>query len=443
MKIKSLIVFVLTVIATQLLAQKEMNLDAVLKYAMKHSKELKLAESDYDLSKAQYLEALSNALPKISVDVDYKRNFLQSFFYVTITDSTGEKFTQKFQVSYNNEYSMNAVLNQPIYTFGKVSHAVKYGALYKKLQQYNLSASQQEIITNLKKAFYKALLTQKVYEVAKDSELSAKENYDNMQLKFESGTISELELLQAEVRWRNAIPATIEAKKNMELAINSLKSLMNMPLEEDITLVGNFEHIPLIDHFSDAKDVFEQRPDYLVAEYNRDLQNEYKGLQFSMYLPTISGSLIYAYSARSDQFKLENDYNNLILGINVHIPIFSGMNTTAKYQQAKINARKANLQVELLRDKIRIELNNIRLRLNQAKESILAARKSLNVAQRAYEIAEARVKNGLATQLDLKDARVSLDQARLNYYTSVYNYLDAYFDYQKATGHVTLNDEMN
>lgn len=423
--------------------QEIYTLDKVLQYAMAHSKELKIARNDYELSRALYLEALSNALPKISVDVNYNRNFLPSFFFVTITDSAGNKTSQKFQVSYDNEYSLNAVLNQPIYTFGKVSHAVKYGALYKQVQRFTLTARQQEIVTNLKKAFYRALLAEKVLQVSIDTEESARENFENIRMRYDAGSASELELLQAEVRWRNAIPATIEARKNRDLAINTLKSLMNMPLEESIRIAGELETIPPYDSTLAVRSVIEKRPDYLALKSNREMQKEYQGLQFSMYLPTISGSLVYAYSARSNRFVLENDYDNLILGINLHIPIFSGMNTTAKYQQAKINARQAQLQLEQFEDQMAIELNNILLRLKQARESILTARSGLEVARRAYEIAELRVQNGLATQLDLKDARVSLDQAQLNYYSSIYQYLEAYFDYQRATGTVTITNEWN
>jgi hypothetical protein len=37
-------------------------------------------------------------------------------------------------------------------------------------------------------------------------------------------------------------------------------------------------------------------------------------------------------------------------------------------------------------------------------------------------------------QLELKDVRVLYDQATLNCYASIYDYLDAYFDWEQATG---------
>jgi outer membrane protein TolC len=43
-------------------------------------------------------------------------------------------------------------------------------------------------------------------------------------------------------------------------------------------------------------------------------------------------------------------------------------------------------------------------------------------------------RNGLATQLDLKDARLSLSGAQLNYYSAIFDYLNSYFQWQQAIG---------
>ena len=51
-------------------------------------------------------------------------------------------------------------------------------------------------------------------------------------------------------------------------------------------------------------------------------------------------------------------------------------------------------------------------------------------------MAQTSAKSGLATQLELKDARVTLDQAQLTHYVAIYEYLAAYFDWEKATGAV-------
>ena len=65
------------------------------------------------------------------------------------------------------------------------------------------------IINLVKKALYQALLLQKVWEVTVQSENSAKDNYENTKLKFESGTVSEFDLLQAETRWHEVLSPVV------------------------------------------------------------------------------------------------------------------------------------------------------------------------------------------------------------------------------------------
>ena len=40
----------------------------------------------------------------------------------------------------------------------------------------------------------------------------------------------------------------------------------------------------------------------------------------------------------------------------------------------------------------------------------------------------------MATQLELNASRVQLEMAALNYFTATYDYLDAYYDWELATG---------
>ena len=56
------------------------------------------------------------------------------------------------------------------------------------------------------------------------------------------------------------------------------------------------------------------------------------------------------------------------------------------------------------------------------------------LAKKAYSLSETSVINGLATQLDLKDASLNLEGAQLQYYSAIFDYLNAYFDWQQAIG---------
>ena len=60
----------------------------------------------------------------------------------------------------------------------------------------------------------------------------------------------------------------------------------------------------------------------------------------------------------------------------------------------------------------------------------------MKTAEKGYSIAQTSAENGMATQLELKDARLLYNQAELGYYVAVCDYLIAYFDYELAIGHM-------
>jgi outer membrane protein TolC len=292
------------------------------------------------------------------------------------------------------------------------------------------------VITQVKKAFYWTLLTKQGVEVAEDSEASARENYENTKIRFDAGAASEFDMLQAEVRWQNMIPVTIEARKSYDLALNNLKTLIAIPLEEVIELNGTLELYPPIPEKLGFQEVAEKRPDYLALNFEKRLQEKNVQSQYSNFLPSLDASFVYSYAAFSDAFRLERSNDNFILGLDLNIPIFTGGRNIALINKAKAEVEKMDTRISQADDNIKTQLDNIHLRMREANERILAAKKSVDIAKRTFELAESQAQSGLITQVELKENRLSLDQATVNYYTAIFDYLNAFFDWEYATGDV-------
>ncbi len=417
---------------------KEYTLPLILQLAEKNNKDIKLAQSNLDYANAQKKEAISLALPKVNAQLNYNRNFLQNVFFFTITDTLGNERTESFTASFNNQYQLTASLDQTIFGFGKIGNAIQAANYFSTYSDYQYYTTFQFIITQVKKAFYQALLFQKVWEVAIESENSAKENYENIKIKFEGGAVSEFDLLQAETRWQNAIPLTMEARKNYQIAVNNLKALVDIPLREEITLIGGLETFPSLPDSIDYRIAFNQRPDYNALLWEQKLQQKRVSIERSNYYPELIGNLTYLYNASSNEFRIDNKNDNIIAGLYLNIPIFNGLYTSAQVQKARIDASRVKTRINKAHDDIRIELQNTHLRMREARERIEAAEKGIESARRAFEIAETRVAHGLATQLELRESRVDLDRAQVTFYSAIYDYLDAYFDWQRATGIINL-----
>jgi outer membrane protein len=248
--------------------------------------------------------------------------------------------------------------------------------------------------------------------------------------------VSQFALLQSEVRWKDLIPQTIQAERNYQLALTSLKNLAGIPVDDEIVLEGNLERCPEMPDTIEFEKVLSIRPDYNALIWEERLRRTAVSAERSGYFPTLTGNFIYNFSSQSDEWQLDDKNDNFIVGLNLSVPLFTGGYTRAKVSQARIELDKTRLRVDRTRDDIHKEIADVRLRLNQAKDRILSADATRQTAEKAFEIAQISAKNGLATQLELKDARLAFDGAQLTYYTAIYEYLSAYFDWEKATGQV-------
>jgi outer membrane protein len=413
------------------------NLQSFLSLVEQHNRDLELAEKDLDLAKTQKKEAWSRALPDISAQGNYTRNLGRRFLYIDFPDfATGETTQQKFQISYWNEFGFNLAVSQTLFSFN-VGQGLKAANQYQKLSDYVYDSQHQAVISVAKTAFYQTLLLKKVWEVAQESEKNARENYDIMKIKYDNGVISMLQLLQAEVRWENIQPETIKAKRNYELALNNLKNFAGVSVEEEITIEGNLDAFPSMPEMEPLERILERRPDFNALKWEKELRGTDVKAQTANYYPELRANVVlYNLSAISDQFKLERKNITYWIGLTLNIPIWNGGETAARVKRAEVELEKARIRIEKTRESIITELQNIFLRLEEAKARIDAGEKNVETAEKAFQVAESSARNGLATQLELKDARLLYDQAKVNYYSAIYDYLAAYFDWELAAGKV-------
>jgi outer membrane protein len=417
---------------------KTYDLETFLNRVESYSKDLKLARQDLEMAKVYHQEAKSTALPKIMMQGSYHRNLKDIFLFIDFPDfETGEMTNQRFKINYKNEYGFQAVVSQILFSF-KVGNALTAAQQYKKLTDFIYHATHQTIVKFAKKAFYQTLLLRKVWEVGQASEKNARDNYLDMKQKYDFGQVSQFQLLQAEVRWQNLVPETTKAKRNYELALNALKNLAGLPYQEEIELSGAFDVHPSLPQMEALDTVLEKRPDFNALIWEEKLRSTGIKAEKAEKLPSLSLNLIYNFSSLSDHFKLERQNHSYIIGLNLSIPIYTGGYQEAQVKKSRIELEKTRIKIEKEKESIYNEVQNIYLRLEEAEKRIEAAKKLLETAKKAFEIAEVTAANGLATQLELKEARVAYDQAQLNSYAAVYDYLDAYFDWEQSVGSVAL-----
>lgn len=412
-------------------------LEQFIQLVEKNSKDLQMAQKELEMADAQYREALSTALPKIFAEGTYNRNLAKMFLFVDFPDvDTGEMTSQKFQLSFNNDFNAMAMIQQTLFSL-QIGDALRAASQYEKLTNYVYDYSHQTIITIAKKGYYRALLLKKVWEVKEAAEKNARENFENVEKKFENGLVSEFEMLQAEVNWKNKIPETSQAKRNYEMGMVMLKTFAGIELETPLVLEGNLDSYPVLPDSLGLETVLKQRADYNALLWERNLRKTNVSAQKSEFFPYLTGHFVYNFTSSSDKFDFDRRNSAYFVGVKLNIPIYTGGYTGAQVQKARIDLDRTDIKVLQSQDEVFRSIKNIRLRLREAYSRILSADKTRESAFRAFEIAETSADNGMATQLELADSRVQLELAVLNFYVATYDYLDAYYDWQLAIGQVS------
>ncbi|PID59002.1 MAG: hypothetical protein CR986_07305 [Ignavibacteriae bacterium] len=448
-----IILSLIYLLAFNLLNAQTYNIDEFMELVVKNNKDILIAKKELEIAETQDAMARSGAYPYIQAGANYKRNFKNAYMYADFSGllkmiqqmlppnpnptppppGTQTGGASKFKINYKNEFSANASVTQQIFNFS-VFKAISAAKQYQKLSGNIFDATMIGIKNGSKKAFYQTLLLKELLNVNKESEKNANENYIELKKKYEVGIASELEMLQAEVRWQNSIPQLTQAERNYQLALNSLKTLAGLKYSDKFEIEGNLDikQKPLMK--IEMADVFNNRPDYKAMVSEKELRETNVGVESAAHYPSLSVSFIYSYAAQSDYFKLERENYFLFGQLNLQVPIFNGWRTTAQVQEAQIQADQVELKIQKFKNSIYTEIKNLELKLNEAEKRINSAKATLGIAKKAFNIAEATTENGLSTQLELKDARLGYDQARLNYLSAMYEYLESYFDWELAVG---------
>src|SRR5690606_10979852 len=123
----------------------------------------------------------------------------------------------------------------------------------------------------------------------------------------------------------------------------------------------------------------------------------------------------FKFTSRSNGFFSQAYWNPSInAGLSVRWNLFNGFQTSAQVQQRQIAADKGLVayvqQVEVVRLAVQQALRN----LESARQRILSTQQNIARAELNYEYATARLREGVASQLEERNASEQLDQSRLN-----------------------------
>lgn len=435
---KTLLLFIM--FSVLLLAQTKqtsvLNLEQAISLALEKNADLKIASMEVNKSEEKLREARSGLFPKLDVNGQYQRYIDKPVIFLPPGSPLGQTLT----IGSDNSYSAAASLSVPLFAWS-LYQGIGLASDALTISQENYRSVKNKVVGDVKKAFLAVLLTRETKDVMQQSLKNAEDNFENIKRLNSAGTLSDYDVLRAEVQVENLKPTVLQMENNYVLSLEALKVTIGLDANQDIDVIGemNFEEPYQIPTQQDVIDeLIKNNPQLAILENQVKLNDRNISLENSAYLPTLAGFGSYQYQAQANDFKF-SDYNwvkTFVLGVQLQIPIFNGFKTQARVSQAEIGLNQSVEQKRNFTEVLKTQALSILYRIEQAVKRIEGQNKTVSQAAEGYEIAKRRLANSVAIQLEVNDAELALRQAKLNRLQAIYDLKVAEADLENVLGRI-------
>lgn len=386
-----------------------------------------------------------------------------------------------------------ATFTLPIDITGTIQSAVSQAKFNEIAAKIAVNAARNQIVADVKTAFYNVLRAQAQVGVATDNVNVSLTRLSDANKNYAAGTSPYFDVLSSQRDLADAQQALIVAQGQVSTNLSNLKNTIGLDPSAPLTITdsgaveypngvtpaihgplegpqssnempvpsGNTEtpmtapnagftplKVPdthlVQDSFtfgpeyqSAVKEALQSRPEILEAQ--AEVTAAQKGILYAQksQLPSLSLSLSYVNTPDAVGFTLKNQ-ESATLGIS--IPIFDGGLAREQVRSAKAHVAAAEINRRVATDQVQVDVQTSYIALVQARNRVAVTNYEVAEARESYRLAQIRYNAGMAAQvssspqLEIINAQTSLTQARTDQVNALYDYNNARSQFDRAVG---------
>lgn len=391
--------------------------------ALKNSKEIQKAKSEYRISDLLYREAVSSYFP--TVNLFYTKTNLSEV--PTYSFSLPGAPPATFSLFNDSYYQFGVKLNQPLFTGGQITYSVRMRNKQKEATYYLFKETVNKVILTVKEDYFDLLKAKASVETAKTYLRAAKSHYRDVKAFFDEGIVPRRDLLEAEVKLRDAEEKLTYAKSLYTVALEKLKTDVGFP-ELSFSPEETLKFEPVNFSLEELlKTAFESRPILKYAEMLKKASNEGVRLSASAFSPKAFLSIGYQ---KTDQYPGEI-YSSTAVSFTVNFPLFEGGKRFFQLERAREERHKAEVSLKELKDKVRLQVVSAYTKLQSAASRVKTAQSQVKEAKELLRDSKERYREHVGTSTEVVDAIAYLYDAEraLNSALADYNSALAYLEF--------------
>ncbi len=318
-------------------------------------------------------------------------------------------------------------LSQLITDFGHTSELVASNKLQQKAADQSTLATEQDVMLATDQAFYRLLNAESLLEVAKATVQARKDVQNLTQALTKSALKSDLDLNIASADLSQSQLLLLDAENGVASASAALAAVLASPPDILYHAVEDREEAfpppPSVGNSAALNAQAQlQRPDLQALHLDAAAYQKFARAEQLQHLPTISALAAGGITPLGpDGIFVPHWY--AAGGINLSIPIFTGLRIEAQAEEARLRQQATEKQSQALSDTIARDVRVGLLNADTAFQRIGVADQFRTQTAQALALAETRYKLGLSSIVELSQAQLQSTQAEVSAVNARYDYL--------------------
>ncbi|MFO7896369.1 MAG: TolC family protein [Candidatus Cloacimonadales bacterium] len=386
-----------------------------IQIALQNNLQLKSQEESLKAAQADEWSSYLGLGPSASLGMNYNDSD---------ANFDGENFTN----------SLSLQVNQPLFNGGKIFLGAMINRDLQQIEAQNILVKRLEIIAETEKKYFAVLENEELVNIARQNLEAAESNFQKGEVRFESGSISKVELLQLqsdlaskEVNLMQSQNSLAILKQDLQnyLQLDKLPQLQSIDFEQYAALIEKLKNLKSIDPlFSQLLLLVEQQnPALQISALSKSTSKKGVWLAAGNFLPTLNLSYSKNWIDSDNPMSLQDYDSNQSIGLNISVPVFPLADNGLQLAKANYQLRRSGYQAASTKDGIELALRNAIYQMLSNAKLIESARLAFQYAEESYQQMSERFDSGLITTNDLLASRVMLASAQNQYTRAKYNFL--------------------
>lgn len=337
-------------------------------------------------------------------------------------------------ISLSGAYMAGVMMEQPIYTGGKISAGNKMANIGLDMAVEYLKLEQMNTIVEADNAYWTYISVSEKVKLAQKAVDMLFELVEKAGDAYEVGMSKRNDLLKAQVEYNNTKLNLQKARNGLELSRMNLCRVTGLPFNTAVTAIDTIVAVTTIKELIFDNETVSERPEYKLLQKNIDLQEQNIRMTKADFLPMAGIQAGYSHIGGIKFGTTDFSNSSLNVMASVKIPLFHWGEGVRKIKSARIDKEIMELEKEKNKQLLQMEAEQARLNLLLAWERIQMNENALTQAEENMRVIRDNYEVGMEAITEVLIAQTSWQQVYSELIDSKADYRLKETAWLKATG---------